>query len=197
MQITGGAADPPPPWVRVTQQTFCPSPDLYRISQSHQSRVSGRPLKLGRVTARGWTAVAPVAVGRALTVVDGQPTSIWGGGHKPRTSYWAQNENKTTTTATTKPSTHGHTTHHARAYATKKPPVGQPSSAFTVGLTRKKAHFKFWVKLGCSRRYTQIVPKWHLASQLAGPDFFNTRARRDAQKTLHYRRERIWVDSAC
>ena len=33
------------------------------------------------------------------------------------------------------------------------------------------------------RTYTQMAPKWHLAGQLAGIDFFNTRARRDAQES--------------
>ena len=47
----------------------------------------------------------------------------------------------------------------------------------------ESVRLQFWVKLVCSRRYTQIVPKWHLAGQLSGPDFFNTRARRDAQKS--------------
>ena len=28
-----------------------------------------------------------------------------------------------------------------------------------------------WVKLGCSPRYTQMVPKWHLAGHLARTDF--------------------------
>ena len=41
----------------------------------------------------------------------------------------------------------------------------------------------------------QIVPKWHLDGQLAGTDFFNTRARRDAQKRFPFQRQRIWVDS--
>ena len=41
---------------------------------------------------------------------------------------------------------------------------------------------KLWVKLRCSPRYTQIVPKWHLDGQLAGTDFFNTRAWHNAQK---------------
>ena len=40
------------------------------------------------------------------------------------------------------------------------------------------------VKLVCSRRYTQMVPKWHLAGHLAGPDFFNTHLRRGAHKSL-------------
>ena len=38
------------------------------------------------------------------------------------------------------------------------------------------------VKLGCSPQCTQIVPKWHLAGQLPGTDFFNAHVRRDAQK---------------
>ena len=32
---------------------------------------------------------------------------------------------------------------------------------------------KLWVKLGCSPRFTQMVPKWALAGQLAGTDFGN------------------------
>ena len=43
---------------------------------------------------------------------------------------------------------------------------------------------KLWVKLGCSLRYTQIVPKWHLDSQLAGTDVFNMRTRHDTQKKV-------------
>ena len=39
-----------------------------------------------------------------------------------------------------------------------------------------KKFLKLWVKLGCSPRHTQIAPTWHLAGQLAGPDFFNTPA---------------------
>ena len=33
--------------------------------------------------------------------------------------------------------------------------------------------------------------------KVAGTDFFNTRARRDVQKSFRFRRERSWVDSAC
>ena len=53
-------------------------------------------------------------------------------------------------------------------------------------------------KLGCSPRYTQMVPKWRLAGQCAGTDFFSTRARRDAQQCFRFRREVSvdWVDSA-
>ena len=46
----------------------------------------------------------------------------------------------------------------------------------------EKVYFKLWVKLGCTPRRTQIVPKWHLASQLAGSDFFNTGRQHDAQQ---------------
>ena len=31
-------------------------------------------------------------------------------------------------------------------------------------------HLKLWVKLGCSPRYTKIVPEWPLASQLVPSD---------------------------
>ena len=41
------------------------------------------------------------------------------------------------------------------------------------------------------------VPKWHLASHLAGTDFFSTRARGTTQKIFRFRHKRIWVDSAC
>ena len=52
----------------------------------------------------------------------------------------------------------------------------------------------FWVKLMCPRQNTQIVPKWHLAGQLAGPGFFNTRARCDAQKVSVFAgRESGWM----
>ena len=61
----------------------------------------------------------------------------------------------------------------------------------------EKVYFKLWVQPGCSPRYTQIVPKWHLAGQLAGTDFFNTRSRRDAHKHFCFWQEQIWVDSAC
>ena len=53
------------------------------------------------------------------------------------------------------------------------------------------ACLKLWVKLGCSPRYTQIVPKWHLDGQLARTDFSNTQARRNAQKSIRFSRERI------
>ena len=56
---------------------------------------------------------------------------------------------------------------------------------------------KLWVKLGCSPRCTQMVPKWHLDGQVARTDFFNARAQRGAQKNFHFRRERRWVDSTC
>ena len=49
-----------------------------------------------------------------------------------------------------------------------------------------KAHLKLWVKLGCSPRYTQMVPKWHLAGQLAGTDAFNTRARCNSQTSFRF-----------
>ena len=53
---------------------------------------------------------------------------------------------------------------------------------------------KLWVKLGCSPRSTQIVPKWHLDGQLAGTDFFNTRARRDTQKKFPFSPHlKLWV----
>jgi len=42
-----------------------------------------------------------------------------------------------------------------------------------------------------------MVPKWHLAGQVARTGFFKTRARRDAQKSFRFRREQIWVDSDC
>ena len=45
---------------------------------------------------------------------------------------------------------------------------------------------KLWFKVGCSLRHTQIVPKWHLDGQLAGTDFFNTRARCDAEKKFPF-----------
>ena len=45
-------------------------------------------------------------------------------------------------------------------------------------------YLELWVKLRCSPRCTQMVSKWHLAAQLAGTDFFITRARRAPQKTL-------------
>ena len=61
----------------------------------------------------------------------------------------------------------------------------------------ENVRLQFWVKRVCARSYTQRVPKWHLAGQLAGPDFFNMRARPDAQKIPRFRREGIWVDSAC
>ena len=55
---------------------------------------------------------------------------------RPATGACSQKTRTTTSaTQTTKPSAHGHTTHHARAYATRTPPAGQPSSAFKVGLT--------------------------------------------------------------
>ena len=38
----------------------------------------------------------------------------------------------------------------------------------------EKVHLKLSIKLGCSPRYTQLVPKWHLAGQLARTIFFNT-----------------------
>ena len=46
----------------------------------------------------------------------------------------------------------------------------------------EKVCLKLWVKLGCSPRCTQIVPKWHLDGQVAGRDFFNTRVRCDAHQ---------------
>ena len=52
-------------------------------------------------------------------------------------------------------------------------------------------------RVGCSPRCSQMVPKWHLDGKVAGSDFFNTRARCDAQKSFRFRRERSWVDSAC
>ena len=42
-------------------------------------------------------------------------------------------------------------------------------------------HLKVWVKQQCSLRYTKIVPKWHLAGQLPGTDFFNARAAQRAK----------------
>ena len=59
-----------------------------------------------------------------------------------------------------------------------------------------KGDLKLCAKLGCSPQNTQIVPKWHLADQLAGPDFFHKRGWREAQKSVCFRRERIWVGSA-
>ena len=56
---------------------------------------------------------------------------------------------------------------------------------------------KLWVKLGCSRQHTQIVPKWQLAGQLAGTDFVNTDVQCAAQRSFHFCREQIWVGSAC
>ena len=60
-----------------------------------------------------------------------------------------------------------------------------------------KAHLKLWVKLRCSLRYAQLLPKWHLAGQLAETGFSNVHARWDVLKCFHFRWERIWVDSAC
>ena len=45
----------------------------------------------------------------------------------------------------------------------------------------KNLHIKLWVTLGCSLRYTQMVPKWHLPGELDGTDVFNTRVLCDAQ----------------
>ena len=52
----------------------------------------------------------------------------------------------------------------------------------------EKVYLNLWVKLGCTPRRTQIVPKWHLAGQLANwPEvIFSTCAWKW-----------IWVDSAC
>ena len=46
----------------------------------------------------------------------------------------------------------------------------------------EKVCLKLWVKLGCSPRCTQIVPKWYFDGQVAGRDFFNTRVRCDAHQ---------------
>ena len=61
-----------------------------------------------------------------------------------------------------------------------------PSACFKMG---ENACWKLWVRLGCSPRYTQIVPEWDLAGQLAGSHFFNTCTRRDAQTSSRFRRE--------
>ena len=37
-----------------------------------------------------------------------------------------------------------------------------------------KVRLELWVKLGDSPRYTQMVPKWHVAGQPAETEFFNT-----------------------
>ena len=39
----------------------------------------------------------------------------------------------------------------------------------------EKVRLKLRVKLTCSPHYTEMVPKWHLAGQLTGTDFFNLR----------------------
>ena len=62
---------------------------------------------------------------------------------------------------------------------------------------QENVFLKLWVKLGCSPRCSQMVPKWHLDRQVAGSYFFNTRVRRDAQTRFRFRRERVWLDSAC
>ena len=62
---------------------------------------------------------------------------------------------------------------------------------------KKVVHLKLWVKLGCSPRYTQMVPKWHLSGQLVGSDFFTMRMQHDTQKMFLFSLERIWVDSMC
>ena len=61
----------------------------------------------------------------------------------------------------------------------------------------EKVYLKFSVKLGCSPRYTPIVPKWNLAGQLAETDFFNTCVRRNVQKFSFFTRGKIWVDLGC
>ena len=55
-------------------------------------------------------------------------------------------------------------------------------------LTRldQKMYLKLWVMPGCSPQCMQILPKWHLAGHVAGPDLFDTRTRRDAQKKFPF-----------
>ena len=37
----------------------------------------------------------------------------------------------------------------------------------------EKVYLALKVELGCSPRHTQMVPKWHLAGQLAGTEVFH------------------------
>ena len=49
----------------------------------------------------------------------------------------------------------------------------------------EKVYLKLWVKPGYAPQSAQIVPKWHLASQLARTHFFqHARATRHAKKFL-------------
>ena len=58
--------------------------------------------------------------------------------------------------------------------------------------------FEIMGQAGCSLRYTQIVLKWHLDGQLAGPDFFfHMHVRRNAKNTRQFPPGGVWVDSPC
>ena len=44
-------------------------------------------------------------------------------------------------------------------------------SAFSLLINGGRIHFKLWVNPGCYPRYTQIVPKWHLAGRVCSHTF--------------------------
>ena len=80
-----------------------------------------------------------------------------------------------------------------KCFPFRQEPIWVDSACSTTG---QRVHVKSRVRLGCSPRYTQIVPKWPLAGHLARGDFLNTRVRRDTQMLCRFRRERLGVDSA-
>ena len=84
--------------------------------------------------------------------VGGEPSSLWGG--------WTCGRGGTTR-------------------STAEDAICSPQEQILVELAWPKnwgeGRLKLWVKGGCSLRYTQTVPKWHLAGQPAGTHSFNVR----------------------